>query len=252
MTTTGYQVDATVIAAGGNVFVAPVGTTPPTGLGDPADPWENVGYISVDGATFTPTRETASFDSWQQKAFRIKSAGQTLQMSFGLLEFTAANLQLAFGGGTVVEAGDTFTWTPPSPTDEYSRAVIVDADDGARRYRFYYPNAAIAELGETTFNADNLAILPVTIQAQAPPGGGALLQVIGSQPAAGAATGATAGSPGSFTPDGSDVPEDLAALQASGITASPATAWTTGQSVELGDASDAHWDGDSWASGTAP
>src|SRR5262245_60063679 len=49
------------------------------------------------------------------------------------------------------------------------------------------------------------------------------------------ATGATAGTPGSFTPTGATAPYDLGDLQAGSIVASPSTAWTTGQSVVLGD-----------------
>jgi hypothetical protein len=64
------------------------------------------------------------------------------------------------------------------------------------------------------------------------------------------ATGATAGSPGTFTPAGSAPPANLAAM--STVTASPTTAWTTGQSVVLGDSSNAHWDGAAWATGIAP
>jgi hypothetical protein len=66
-----------------------------------------------------------------------------------------------------------------------------------------------------------------------------------------AATGATAGSPGSFTPANSYGPEDLAALQASAVTASPATAWTSGQYVTLGDGSLASWSGTAWEAGAA-
>jgi hypothetical protein len=65
------------------------------------------------------------------------------------------------------------------------------------------------------------------------------------------ATGATAGIPGAFTPAGAVRPFDLAALQDAEVTASPATAWTTGQYVFLGDGSRASWDGDSWAAGPA-
>jgi len=64
------------------------------------------------------------------------------------------------------------------------------------------------------------------------------------------ATGATAGSPGSFTPSGSDVPADFAAL--SSCTASPSTAWLPGEHVVLGDASQAYWNGTSWVVGSAP
>lgn len=67
-----------------------------------------------------------------------------------------------------------------------------------------------------------------------------------------AATGATAGTPGTWTPVDSYAQANLAALQASAVVASPATAWTTGQYVVLDDASEAHWDGDSWEEGRAP
>lgn len=63
------------------------------------------------------------------------------------------------------------------------------------------------------------------------------------------ATGATAGTPGTFSPAGATPPANLAAM--SSVTATPTTAWTTGQHVVLGDASQAHWTGTAWASGAA-
>jgi len=64
------------------------------------------------------------------------------------------------------------------------------------------------------------------------------------------ATGATAGSPGAWTPAGSTAPADLAACGA--VVATPATAWATGEHVVLGDASSAYWDGTAWIAGIAP
>ena len=64
------------------------------------------------------------------------------------------------------------------------------------------------------------------------------------------ATGATAGAPGAWTPAGSVAPANLAA--AAPVIAAPLTAWTTGQSVILGDASPCHWGGAAWAAGLAP
>lgn len=64
------------------------------------------------------------------------------------------------------------------------------------------------------------------------------------------ATGATAGTPGTFTPNGATPPANLAAM--SGKTASPTTAWTTGQHVVLGDNSHAYWNGTAWTTGNAP
>ncbi len=61
--------------------------------------------------------------------------------------------------------------------------------------------------------------------------------------------GATAGTPGGFTPVGAFAPYSFAGLAS--VTATPATPWTTGQSVLLADGTHAYWDGDSWNSGIA-
>lgn len=68
------------------------------------------------------------------------------------------------------------------------------------------------------------------------------------------ATGATAGAPGAFTPAGCVIPANVAAVQSGGITASPATAWTTGQFVQTattGTAGRCYWNGTAWTQGTA-
>jgi hypothetical protein len=63
------------------------------------------------------------------------------------------------------------------------------------------------------------------------------------------ATGATAGAPGFYTPSGAGVPANLAAL--TGVTASPATAWTVGQYVITADLLANHWSGSAWVAGKA-
>jgi hypothetical protein len=68
------------------------------------------------------------------------------------------------------------------------------------------------------------------------------------------ATGATAGTPGTWTPAGSTPPADVPALIAGTVTASPATAWTTGQYVQTltaGTAGQAYWNGTAWTAGQA-
>lgn len=69
-------------------------------------------------------------------------------------------------------------------------------------------------------------------------------------PGAVAATGATAGLPGTFTPAGATPPFALANM--TGIVASPATNWTVGQHVELGNGSDVNWNGTAWVAGVHP
>ena len=72
-----------------------------------------------------------------------------------------------------------------------------------------------------------------------------------------AATGATAGTPGTWTPSGSTPPSSVANLIAGTpnvVTASPTTAWTTGQYVQTGTAGapgQAHWSGTAWVAAPA-
>jgi hypothetical protein len=85
-------------------------------------------------------------------------------------------------------------------------------------------------------------LTPVGVGPEPPAEGG------GGEPIV--ATGATAGTPGTFTPVGAVPPMTIA--DCAGVTASPTTAWATGEHVALGDASHAHWDGAAWAEGDAP
>lgn len=66
------------------------------------------------------------------------------------------------------------------------------------------------------------------------------------------ATGATAGTPGTWTPSGSTPSADAADAIADGIVATPATPWTTGQYVQgsiAGASGEMHWDGSTWVAG---
>lgn len=64
------------------------------------------------------------------------------------------------------------------------------------------------------------------------------------------ATGAEAGTPGTYTPDNSYGPADFASITT--LTADPTTAWTTGQHIVLRDGSLAYWNGTAWTTGAAP
>jgi hypothetical protein len=64
------------------------------------------------------------------------------------------------------------------------------------------------------------------------------------------ATGAVAGAPGYFTPTGATQPANLAAL--TGVTASPATNWATGQYVITADYLANNWNGTTWVAGKHP
>jgi hypothetical protein len=62
------------------------------------------------------------------------------------------------------------------------------------------------------------------------------------------ATGAGPGTGnGTFTPANATPPQNFAAL--TGVTANPATNWTTGQFIQLADGTRANWNGTAWVAG---
>lgn len=65
------------------------------------------------------------------------------------------------------------------------------------------------------------------------------------------ATGAAAGIPGTLTPSGSYGRASMADLLATPLTASPGTAWTTGQYISNRDGTKAHWNATIWVAGPA-
>jgi len=88
------------------------------------------------------------------------------------------------------------------------------------------------------------------IGALAVPAGGIDMDIPGWSNNGPASTGATAGIPGAWTPTNSDRPNRFQDMNT--ITASPATAWTTGQYIVLGDGSKAYWGGAAWTAGIKP
>jgi hypothetical protein len=79
-----------------------------------------------------------------------------------------------------------------------------------------------------------------------------------AQPEQAAATGANAGTPGTWTPPGAPAPTTVANLISGtpeDVTATPGTAWTTGQYVQTqaaGTGGRAYWNGTAWVAGSAP
>jgi hypothetical protein len=171
------------------------------------------------------------------------------------MEWDRVTLPFALGGGSFTTDGDIVTYHPPAAGESVSRALFMKVLDSPVKMGLYYPQGRITERGEASFKTDEAALLDVTFGIEGQVGVDPYLLVFdaASFPPEGGgvpATGATAGSPGTFTPAGAVVPVNLAAL--STVVASPATAWTTGQYVVLGDTSNAYWDATNWVTGQAP
>ncbi|MEU3265116.1 hypothetical protein [Streptomyces bacillaris] len=240
--------NATLVVGSGNYLTAPVGTSMPADLLTPVSPWQAVGHTSLEdifGVT-SEGGEATVIGSLQNKNLRTKYSARVETMTFTLQQFDTAALRLYFGANApLLPDGSVGVPTDPEPTQSAFLAVFVDGD---HHFAFYAPRAEIYRADDMAISdTESLAGLPLGVKPMAY---GSNTWTYAITPLGGLlATGATAGTPGSFTPDGATSPENLAAL--SGVIATPSSAWTTGQHVVLGDSSKAYWNGTAWVAGQA-
>ncbi|AKY03698.1 hypothetical protein AVT26_gp16 [Streptomyces phage Lannister] len=245
--------NATLVVGSGNYLTAPTGTAIPGDLLAPVSPWEAVGHTSLEEIFSISSEggEATVLGTLQNKNLRTKYSARTETMTFTLQQFDVDGLKLYYGANAPVLADGTVgVPSDPQPTVCAFLAIFVDGDN---HFAFYAPKAEIYRADDLALSdTESLAGLPLGVKpmthgtnswtyAITPLGGGEI-----------AASGATAGTPGSFTPEGATPPANLTALQGSSIVASPSTAWTVGQYVDLGDGSDAYWNGTAWVAGQAP
>ncbi|WP_327424341.1 hypothetical protein OG763_38230 [Streptomyces sp. NBC_01230] len=240
--------NATLVIGSGNYLTAPVGTDLPEDLLVPTSPWSSVGHTSLEDILSIASEggEATTIGTLQNKSLRTKYSARTETMTFTLQQFDIPGLKLYYGSNApVLPNGTVGVPTEPTPTTAAFLAVFVD---GENHFAFYAPKAEIYRADDVSFgDTESLAGLPIGVKPMA---FGSNTYTYAITPLGGSvATGATAGTPGSFTPTDSVAPANLAAMAS--VIATPSSAWTTGQNVILGDASTAHWDGDSWESGAA-
>lgn len=225
--------EAAALIAGGTVIMNDAGevvgyTSPAVGdlVGNPVaiEIWSKA-IINGKPAAGTP------FWHWVFPYVRVRYEGDR--------EFTNGALANEYSGtgvGNEALACPGAGLNPANPADDF-----VTYRDALRNPFSYVRTATLPTAGWSTPTWQGGGIGP-DCEVIPPEGGGG-----GTAP-----TQATAGTPGSF--NGTPIPGSITVLQnaAPPIAAVPNTAWTTGQFVDLGDGSDAFWDGDSWAVGTAP
>lgn len=240
--------NATLVIGSGNYLTAPVGTDLPDDLLVPTSPWSIVGHTSLQDIFSIASEggDATVIGTLQNKSLRTKYSARTETMTFTLQQFDVPGLKLYYGANApVLPNGTVGVPTEPTPTTAAFLAVFVD---GQNHFAFYAPKAEIYRADDVSFgDTESLAGLPIGVKPMA---FGSNTYTYAITPLGGSvATGATAGTPGSFTPADSVAPANLAAMAS--VIATPSSAWTTGQNVILGDASTAHWDGTAWVSGAA-
>lgn len=242
--------NAVLVVGAGNFYTAPPGTAMPASLSTvPASPWESVGHTSLEDIFSFASEggDATTLGTLQSKALRTTYAPRTESFALTVQQFDRKSLRLYYGANAVLLANGTLAIPQsPEPTEAAFLAIFVDGDN---TFGLYAPRTEIFRGDDVAVaDAESLVGLPLNIKpliystnewayAVTPLGG-----IV--------ATGATAGTPGTYTPAGADLPVSISAMTGV-VTASPGTAWTSGQGVLLDDGTQVHWSGSAWVAGVA-
>ncbi|MGC4928078.1 hypothetical protein [Streptomyces sp. DT117] len=239
---------ATLVVGSGNYLTSPTGTPMPDDLLVPVSPWQNVGHTSLEDVFGITSEggEATTIGSLQNKSLRTKYSARSETMNFTLQQFDTAALKLYYGANSpILPDGSVGVPADPKPTEAAFLAIFID---GENHFAFYAPKAEIYRADDMAIaDTETLAGLPLGVK---PMTYGSNSWTYAVTPLGGTvATGATAGSPGSYTPSGAVAPANIAEL--AGVIATPTAAWSTGQYIDLADSTTAFWSGTAWAAGKA-
>jgi hypothetical protein len=159
------------VASNGKVSIAPVGTTlPTTPTASLNSAFNDVGYISEDGATFTKAVDIAEFFAWQSsEAVRREVNSRTYSVAFNLSEWNEHTLALAWDATVTLSGTAGAKLSLPEGGDALGEwAMVIEAQDGERTMRFVIARGNVTEDVESQFQRSELAGLPITFQALKP------------------------------------------------------------------------------------
>jgi hypothetical protein len=165
--------ESTIVGGVHHLFVAPYGTTLPTAIGnDPGellnDSFVALGYTAEDGSSFgVDTQSTSLFASQSYNPLRRIITSREATITAPLLEWNAAAITTAFGGGDITAVAGGWRYDPPAAgtTDEVS--AVLDIVDGGELTRIIVERGMVVGSVEGTFSKSAFTTLPISITALA-------------------------------------------------------------------------------------
>lgn len=161
------------VAADGNIYVAPFSgslTYPDTEDESLDTAFQEMGYASENGVTFTATPDVTDINAWQKATpVRRLVTARALTLATEFLQWNEDTFATVFGGGEWSESGGTFRYDPPADTDALAEfAIVIDGYDGERKQRWVVYRANVTEAVETNLVRTGAALLPITFSALTP------------------------------------------------------------------------------------
>ena len=143
----------------GKVHTSAAGTAP-TDATTALSGWTDLGYISEDGLTETPSVSTNDIKAWGGDIVRTIVTEHKVEFAFTLLETSAAVLEVYYNDPDA----DTSGWVV-SRTDGLRQKWVFEVIDGASLRRLYLPDGQVTGVDAITHATEEAIGYGVTITA---------------------------------------------------------------------------------------
>ncbi|MEQ4716087.1 hypothetical protein [Nonomuraea sp. B19D2] len=157
-----------VLMAASKTALPTIPTTVATAFDDatPISGWTDLGYVTEDGVTLTPTLTTSAFPVWQSNApAKITVTGAGLDFQFALAQWDKDSTELFFGGTWgAATAGITKMSLPSNPALR-EKAFLILWGDLDTVNGLYVPRAMISDRDGLSLGKTDPSILNMTFQS---------------------------------------------------------------------------------------
>ncbi|CAL9483735.1 hypothetical protein SUDANB145_03076 [Streptomyces sp. enrichment culture] len=182
------------IAGVGRLFIADAGTAIPETFtstdtaGDWGTDWQDLGYTSGDGVTFSKKDKLEPVDVWQAiSPVHFVYSDRDLTLKFSLLQFNEETLPFFMGGGSVAAADGTtsagvYKYNIADRPYADARALGLEftdrSDSTAVTYRLGIPRGQVTAADDIKLARKAPAQLGITFTAMAAPDGSPLASFV--------------------------------------------------------------------------
>ncbi|HEY9265509.1 MAG TPA: hypothetical protein VIQ11_12985 [Mycobacterium sp.] len=156
----------------GGAFRAPLGTALPTDSSVALDvAFKGLGYVGEDGVTFNPARSTDKKKAWGGDIVKVTQSEYSETWQFTLIEYRNPEVQkTVFGDDNVtVTAADATHGTRLTVAHNGdilpNQSFAFEMLEGVAANRIVLPNAQVNEVGEISYQDDELIAYQVTVEA---------------------------------------------------------------------------------------
>jgi hypothetical protein len=156
------------LAPTGTVKYAPEGTALPTDINDALNAsFKDVGYITEDGVSLTPSEDWNDIRAWQS-VVPVKKALQeaTFELQFAMEQVNVPTTELFFNSTWTSVAGGGSRLDLKSNPPQSIKALILDwEDDETDLYRLVIPRAQLTDREAVQLQRSEATVYGVTVSA---------------------------------------------------------------------------------------